>query len=370
MGGLDRRQPRQRVPPPGLAGAGDALRVEQPHRAARSGAQLRGRGPQVGLVAGGHDGARRGQDVRDAQRGRLAGPGCHERGEGVFPGGKQGRPAACRPLEVAEQQPGLARGKRTGIGSGQRPAEPDRRFRGRDRRQRPDLRGGRQRGHRISRTRDPCGDDSPRQSPGRDGGTSQRDADQQDQEGGGAGPGVVRAPPGQADDPVLAERGHVAACQGGGDPGREPGHQGAGRKAPADHQDDPDPGAVGRHDRHPRACRPAHGRFSAVRGSAGLDMIRLLDGGRGWPDPLQERPGVRDIGRGAAQAGGAAGICPAGPPRWPGSPQAPRTGLPRGAGRPPRRCQPAAACLDGWPGLHRTGEVDAGLPCGAAHGSA
>ena len=137
-------------------------------RAARSGAQLRGGGPQVGLVGGGDDGAGRGQDVGDAQRGRLARPGRHERGDGVFPGREQGRAAAGGPLEVAEQQPGIGRRQRPRIGPGQRRAEPDGGLRGRDRRQRRDLRVAGERGDRVAGPRDARGDDPPRHGPGRD----------------------------------------------------------------------------------------------------------------------------------------------------------------------------------------------------------
>jgi hypothetical protein len=64
---LHRGQPMERVPPPTLLLVGDVLRIEQPHRAARLLAKGGGGGPQIGLVAGGDDRARRRQHVRDHQ---------------------------------------------------------------------------------------------------------------------------------------------------------------------------------------------------------------------------------------------------------------------------------------------------------------
>ena len=122
----DGGQLAQRVPPPGLLGVADVLRVEGPDRLAGLGrTQLGGLLPALGLVRGQDDGAGRRQGDRDGEGGGLTRTRRHDRDGDVLPGAEQlgGAGLGAKP---AEQQPDVVGGQVLRLGTCQRGPQPQR----------------------------------------------------------------------------------------------------------------------------------------------------------------------------------------------------------------------------------------------------
>ena len=260
VGVLDRAQPAQQVPPPGLRLVGDALRVEQPHPPARArGAQGGGGGPQVGLVGGGDDRAGRRQHERDRLRGRLPRPGRHERHHRVFPRRVHARPGPpARAQQPAEREPGLGRVHRPGVGAGQGPAQacggPGYRQPG----QGPHPRVAGERRDRVTGSRPQPGShprdhgDQGRRAPG------QQDSGDGDRHGGGVRPRLPGAPVQDIASEFDAKRFHRATGDPRGEPGRGPDQPGQRDQRPAGDQDRPPGRRPAGRCRRARSQCPAH----------------------------------------------------------------------------------------------------------------